>query len=116
MRNWRLLMVTVTCDMARSAARMNTSTIAYLDHGTDSLDRGVETPGDLVIGGFQRTRAGRDRVEIGGEPGTVGAQCMQLIGQPLLGLLGLAPPLRRRLQPVKRQHQTLGCSFNCDSI
>src|SRR5258708_4528796 len=104
MRNWRPLIVTVTCDMTRSTGRMILSTVVGLDDGTDGLDGGMEAAGDLVVGGFQRAGPRRHGVEVGGEPRAIRAERVQLIGQAQVGAIGLAAALRRSLEPVERQH------------
>ena len=43
---------------------MDTSTVVCLDHGADGLDGGIEPPGDLLVGGFQRAGSRRDGVEV----------------------------------------------------
>jgi hypothetical protein len=41
---------------------------------------------------------------------------MQLIDEPMLGAVCLAPPLGRRFEAVERQGQALGCGVDCASL
>src|SRR6202011_5319785 len=90
MRNWRPLIVTVTCDMISSTGRMDTSTIVRLNHGSNGLDGGIEPPGNLLVGVFQCACSGGHRIKIAGQPRAVGAERMQLIGHAEVGVIGLA--------------------------
>ena len=65
------------------------------DHGADGLYGGIE---------------------IGRQARAVGPERMQLIGEPVLGAIALAPPLGSRFQTVKRLHETLGCSFDSAAL
>jgi hypothetical protein len=95
---------------------MDSSTIVCFDHGADGLDSGIEAPGNLMVGGFQCARPRRDDIKVGRQPRAIRAKRVKLIGQAKLGAIGLAPPLGRRFQPIKRLHQALGCTFNRASI
>jgi hypothetical protein len=90
--------------------------LVRLYHGADGFDGGIEPTGNLVIGGFERTRARRGSIEIGGQARAIGTECVQLIDESLFGAIRLAPPLGGRLEPIERQHQALGCSVDCASI
>src|SRR3954471_23363933 len=79
MRNWRPLMVTVTCDMA--ACSLRRSPVVRFQDIADGLDRDVEATRDFAIGGFERAAARCGLIELGGETGAVGAERVQLVGQ-----------------------------------
>jgi hypothetical protein len=91
---------------------MVTSTIVGFDHGTDGLDGGIEPLRDFLVGGFERARPRRHRIEIGGQAGAVGAERMQLIGKPNVGPISLATTLGRGFQAIERLHQAPCRSFN----
>src|SRR6266511_845353 len=107
MRNWRPLMVTVTCDMTRPGDCRGCSTVMGLQHGTDRAHGGVEPLCDFPACVFERAPV-RDRiVEIGGEPRPVVVERVDLGGEFRLAELGLALPLGRRLKGIKGKRQSL---------
>src|SRR5439155_2689720 len=83
-RNWRPLMLTVTCEAALAAMRRGCSAVIGLQHGSDGVDGDVEAARDLAVGGLERARARNRVVEIGGELGAIGSERVQLRGERLL--------------------------------
>src|SRR5262249_24268792 len=98
-RNWRPLMVTLTCDMAPSA-------LLCREHSADRIDGGIEPLGDLAIGAFQRPVARRGGVELCGETRAVSAARMQLVVERLFAAVGLVPAFDGGGKRIERQSKT----------
>src|SRR5262245_61129047 len=99
MRNWRPLMVTLTCGMA--LRRVADSALVAGEHGADGIDRSIESLGDFAVGALQGASAGGGGIKLGGEPRAVGAQRVQLGGERRLAPVGLAPALDRGRERVE---------------
>src|SRR5262249_51011756 len=102
MRNWRPLMVTVTCGIHI----LRNSMLVRREHGTNGGDGGIEALGDLAVGGFERARTGRGGVELGGEPRAIAPERVHLRVELFTLLIGLAPPFHRRRQRIERKRKT----------
>src|SRR5215467_14673430 len=99
-RNWRPLMVTLTCGMTSSA-------LVRGERRSNRVDGGVEPLGDFTIGGFQGAAARGRGIKLRGEPGAVGAERLQLRVQCLLAAIGLVPALDSGGERIERERKTL---------
>ena len=86
MRNWRPLMVTLTCaiDCSSASARI-----------WMRVDRGIEPARDLAVGVVEPSGARGLAIERGGKPGAVDAERVNLLRQAVLAAVGLAAALDR---------------------
>ena len=82
--------------------------IICVQHRADGADRNIEPAGDLAVGSLKLTRMGGGVVEVGGEPRTVAAECMQLCRETIATLIRQIAALDRSLQRVDRKRQTSG--------
>src|SRR5258708_26798044 len=98
-RNWRRLMVTLTCGMAPSA-------LVRREQGSDGVDGDVEPLDDFTIDAFQRAAARGRGIKLRGEPGAVGAKGVQLRVQCLLAAIGLVPSLNGGGERIERKRKT----------
>src|ERR1700738_2700575 len=73
------------------------SPLVRVKHGADRVDSKIEPARDFAIGGLETVAARRLRIEIGGELGAIGAERLDLGGEFVLTVIGLAPTLGRRL-------------------
>src|SRR5262249_40822245 len=105
MRNWRPLMVTLTCGMEFPLADI--LALIRRKHGTDGVDRGIEPLRNLAVGRLQPPRARRGGIKLGSEPRAVGAERVQLGIERLLAAIGLLPPLDRGGQCIERKRKAL---------
>src|SRR3954467_9360426 len=112
MRNWRPLMVTITCAMADLDGRAESSTVVRLQQGANGADGGVEPARDLAVGILQRARMRGCGVEVGGKLGAVTAERMQLRGDGLAIVVGLAAALDRAFERIERHGQAPGGGIN----
>jgi hypothetical protein len=82
------------------------SALVRREHGADGVDGGIEPLGGLAVGIFQGPRTGGGCIELGGEPGAVGPQRMQLGVERRFAAVGLPPPLDGGCKRVKRKRKT----------
>src|SRR5437660_6826856 len=99
-RNWRPLMVTLTCGMAPSG-------LVRREHGSDRVDGGVEPLSDFTIHAFQRAAARARGIKLRRKPRAVGAKRVQLRVKSLLAAIGLVPPLDSGGERIERKRKTL---------
>src|SRR6266480_5072018 len=99
-RNWRPLMVTLTCGMAPSG-------LVRREHGSDRVDGGVEPLSDFTIHAFQRAAARGRGIKLRRKPRAVGAKRVQLRVKSLLAAIGLVPPLDSGGERIERKRKTL---------
>ena len=72
------------------------------------VHRGIEPSRDVAVGGFEPPRAGGLGIEIGGEPGAIGVERVDLLGQDRPAVVDFAPAIDRRLERVERLGQAPG--------
>src|SRR6266702_8739511 len=99
-RNWRPLMVTLTCGMAPSG-------LVRREHGSDRVDGGVEPLSDFTVHAFQRAAARGRGIKLRRKPRAVGAKRVQLRVKSLLAAIGLVPPLDSGGERIERKRKTL---------
>src|SRR5438876_7514071 len=99
-RNWRPLMVTLTCGMAPSG-------LVRREHGSDRVDGGIEPLSDFTIHAFQRAAARGRGIKLRRKPRAVGAKRVQLRVKSLLAAIGLVPPLDSGGERIERKRKTL---------
>ena len=101
MRYWRPLMLTFTCAMDR----LHMQSLRFEDQ-PDVLHRGIDPAGDVAVGGFEAAAAGKHRRQIGGEPGAVGGERMDLLAQRRPLAVALDPALDRGVERIQRLRKT----------
>ena len=97
-------MVTLTCDITRG--------LRSVQHRADGRHGRIDALRDLPVGAFERARARGGLVEFGSEPGTVGAERMELARHPRLAAIGLTPAIDRSLESIERVSQSPACRLD----
>src|SRR5262245_20395418 len=114
-------MVTVTCAMTTflvgksgrgSTWKLSLSLAMGLDDRADGVDGGVEPMRDFPVRALERAHPRGLNIEIGGKPGAIRAERLELGPQRLLAAVRVAPTLERSLKRIERQGKTLGCSVD----
>jgi len=92
------------------------STLVRVEHGADRVDGKIEPARDLAVGGLEAVAARGLRIEIRRELGAVGAECLNLRGEFVLAVIGLAPALSRGLERIERRGQAAAGCVDCDRV
>src|SRR5690242_19968591 len=92
------------------------STLVRVQHGADRVDGQIEPARDFAIGGFETVAARGLRVEVGGKLRAIRAERLDLCGELVLAMIGLAPALGRSLERIERRRQAAAGCLDCARI
>src|ERR1043166_5917841 len=67
------------------------STLVRVEHSTDRVDGKIEAARGRAVGGLETVAARGLRIEIRRQLGAIGAECLNLRGEFVLAVIGLAP-------------------------